>query len=41
MAAEAKNFKITWSSVSVPKDAHTKAMQVFKFELERINTCFC
>lgn len=31
-----KQFQITWSSVSVPDDAHTKAMQVFKLELERI-----
>lgn len=28
--------KITWSSVSVPDDAHTKAMYVFKEELERL-----
>ena len=31
-----KQHKITWSSVSVPNDAHTKAMMVFKLELERI-----
>jgi len=31
-----KQVKLTWSSVSVPNDAHTKAMQVFKLELERI-----
>jgi tripartite ATP-independent transporter DctP family solute receptor len=37
-AAEAppKEFQITWSSVSVPGDAHTIAMNVFKLELERI-----
>jgi len=29
--------KLTWSSVSVPNDAHTKAMQMFKLELERIS----
>jgi tripartite ATP-independent transporter DctP family solute receptor len=32
-----KPVKITWSSVSVPNDAHTKAMQMFKLELERIS----
>lgn len=32
---EAK-VKLTWSSVSVPNDAHTKAMQVFKEELEKL-----
>jgi len=32
-----KPVKLTWSSVSVPNDAHTKAMQVFKLELERIS----
>lgn len=31
-----KRVKITWSSVSVPDDAHTKAMMVFKLELERL-----
>jgi len=35
-SAPPKEFKITWSSVSVPNDAHTKAMMVFKLELERI-----
>jgi len=34
--APPKQHKITWSSVSVPDDAHTKAMMVFKLELERI-----
>jgi tripartite ATP-independent transporter DctP family solute receptor len=34
--AAAKQVKITWSSVSVPNDAHTKAMQIFKLELERL-----
>ncbi len=29
--------KLTFSSVSVPGDAHTRAMQVFKLELERIS----
>ncbi len=33
--AEAKT-KITWSAVSVPDDAHTKAMSVFKEELEKL-----
>lgn len=28
--------KITWSSISVPADAHTRAMWVFKTELERL-----
>lgn len=32
-----KTVKLTWSSVSVPNDAHTKAMQMFKLELERIS----
>jgi len=34
--APPKQIKIVWSSVSVPDDAHTKAMYKFKFELERI-----
>jgi tripartite ATP-independent transporter DctP family solute receptor len=34
--APPKQHKITWSSVSVPNDAHTKAMMVFKLEVERI-----
>ena len=34
--AAPKQIKIVWSSVSVPDDAHTKAMYKFKFELERI-----
>ena len=33
--AEAK-VKLTWSSVSVPDDAHTKAMFAFKEELEKL-----
>lgn len=33
--AEAK-IKLTWSSVSVPDDAHTKAMLAFKEELEKL-----
>jgi tripartite ATP-independent transporter DctP family solute receptor len=28
---------LTWSSVSVPEDAHTKAMTVFKEEVERLS----
>jgi len=32
-----KPVKITWSSISVPADAHTKAMWVFKTELERLS----
>ena len=34
--AAPKPVKITWSAVSVPEDAHTKAMMVFKLELERL-----
>ena len=34
--AAPKEYQITWSSVSVPGDAHTKAMLVFKLELEHI-----
>ena len=34
--APPKQFKLVWTSVSVPDDAHTKAMYKFKFELERI-----
>ena len=34
--APPKPVKMTWSSVSVPDDAHTKAMMVFKLELERL-----
>jgi tripartite ATP-independent transporter DctP family solute receptor len=34
--APAKPVKLIWSSVSVPDDAHTKAMYVFKLELERL-----
>jgi len=32
----AKVIKLTWSTVSVPNDAHTKAMEIFKTELEKI-----
>ncbi len=32
-----KPVKLTWSSISVPKDAHTKAMWVFKTELEKLS----
>jgi len=32
-----KPVKLTWSSISVPADAHTKAMWVFKHELEKIS----
>ena len=35
--AAAKPVKITWSSISVPADAHTKAMWVFKTELEKLS----
>ena len=35
-AAPAKKIKIVWSAVSVPNDAHTKAMYVFKDELEKL-----
>ena len=33
----AKPVKLTWSSISVPADAHTKAMWVFKTELEKMS----
>ncbi len=36
-AETVKPVRITFSSVSVPGDAHTRAMQVFKLELERIS----
>ncbi|UCF97004.1 MAG: sialic acid TRAP transporter substrate-binding protein SiaP [Spirochaetaceae bacterium] len=36
--AAPKPVKITWSSISVPADAHTKAMWVFKTELERLSS---
>ncbi len=36
-AGAAIPVKLTFSSVSVPGDAHTRAMQVFKLELERIS----
>jgi tripartite ATP-independent transporter DctP family solute receptor len=32
-----KPVKLTWSSISVPADAHTKAMWVFKTELEKLS----
>ncbi len=35
-AAPGKKIKIVWSSVSVPNDAHTKAMYIFKKELEKL-----
>ena len=34
--AAPKKIKIVWSSVSVPKDAHTKAMYTFKDTLEKL-----
>lgn len=34
--AAPKKIKIVWSSVSVPKDAHTKAMYTFKETLEKL-----
>jgi len=33
----AAEITLTWSSISVPDDAHTKAMQVFKEEVERLS----
>ena len=33
----AEKIKLTWSSISVPGDAHTEAMKVFKDELERLS----
>jgi len=35
--AVAKPVKLTFSSISVPADAHTKAMWVFKTELEKLS----
>lgn len=36
-SVSASTITLTWSSVSVPEDAHTKAMQVFKEEVERLS----
>jgi len=36
-SALASEINLTWSSVSVPEDAHTKAMTVFKEEVERLS----
>ena len=33
----AADVKLTWSSISVPGDAHTEAMTVFKEEVERLS----
>lgn len=33
----AAEVKLTWSSISVPGDAHTEAMKVFKEEVERLS----
>ena len=33
----AANITLTWSSISVPGDAHTEAMKVFKEEVERLS----
>lgn len=33
----AKDIKLTWSSISVPGDAHTEAMKVFKEEVEKLS----
>jgi len=33
----ADKVKLTWSSISVPGDAHTEAMKVFKEEVERLS----
>lgn len=33
----AADVKLTWSSISVPGDAHTEAMKVFKEEVERLS----
>jgi tripartite ATP-independent transporter DctP family solute receptor len=33
----AAEINLTWSSVSVPEDAHTKAMTVFKEEVEKLS----
>ena len=33
----AAEITLTWSSISVPDDAHTQAMQVFKEEVERLS----
>ena len=37
IAGFAQEINLTWSSVSVPEDAHTKAMSVFKEEVERLS----
>ena len=37
-APAAKQFKLDFSSVSVPNDAHTKAMYAFKEEIERLTS---
>ena len=34
--ASAAKFKLTWSAVAVPNDAHTKALYTFKEELEKL-----
>ena len=33
----AEKIKLTWSSISVPGDAHTEAMKVFKEEVEKLS----
>ena len=33
----AADVKLTWSSISVPGDAHTEAMKVFKEEVENLS----
>ncbi|MEI6875721.1 MAG: sialic acid TRAP transporter substrate-binding protein SiaP [Spirochaetota bacterium] len=35
--AQAKPVKLVWTSVSVPGDAHTQAMMVFKVEVEKLS----
>jgi len=37
VTVSAADVKLTWSSISVPGDAHTKAMKVFKDEVEKLS----
>ncbi|GAI57162.1 unnamed protein product [marine sediment metagenome] len=37
VTVSAADVKLTWSSISVPGDAHTEAMKVFKEEVESLS----
>ena len=37
VTVSAADVKLTWSSISVPGDAHTEAMKVFKEEVEKLS----